>query len=65
MYKFKDYLLKREGMMMADDKAEDGKSRPKKPLIKGPSSVTVSGVSGGAGGTGTAGVAAAPAIPTK
>lgn len=60
MLKFKDYILLREGGFVADDKAEEGKSKPKKPLIKGPSSVTVSGVAGGPGGMGAAGAA-----PTK
>lgn len=59
MLKFKDYLLIREGGFIADDKAEEGKSKPKKPMVRGPSSVTVSGV---AGGPGNAGGGAAPAM---
>jgi len=50
MLKFKDYVLIREGGFVVDDKAEEGKSKPKKPQVRGPSSVTVSGVAGGPGG---------------
>jgi hypothetical protein len=62
MLKFKDYILLREGGFVADDKAEEGKSKPKKPQVRGPSSVTVSGVAGGPGGIGAA-VAAGGAVP--
>lgn len=65
MLKFKDYILLREGGFVADDKAEEGKSKPTKPLIKGPSSVTVSGVAGGPGGMGAAGAAPVAPPPTK
>jgi len=50
----------REGGFIADDKAEQGKSRPNKPPVRGPSSVTVSGVAGGPGGGGGGGMAPAP-----
>jgi hypothetical protein len=63
MLKFKDYLLMREGGFVADDKAEEGKSKPNKPQVRGPSSVTVSGVAGGPGGAGGGGGGAAPAAP--
>lgn len=67
MLKFKNYILLREGGFVADDKAEEGKSKPKKPQLKGPSSVTVSGVAGGPGGTGGAagGAVPAPTPPAK
>lgn len=59
---FKQFLQQlEEGLFIADDKAEEGKSRPKKPPTKG-TAVPVSGVSGGPGGGASAGVAApAPA----
>lgn len=63
MLKFKDYILMREGGFVADDKAEEGKSKPKKPQVRGPSSVTVSGVAGGPGGA-SGGGAAPAAAPT-
>lgn len=53
--KFKDYVLMKEGGFIADDKAEEGKSKPKKPMIRGPSSVTVSGVAGGPGNAAASG----------
>jgi len=66
MLKFKDYILLREGGFIADDKAEEGKSKPKKPQVRGPSSVTVSGVSGGPGGAGGGGGATPiPAAPAS
>jgi hypothetical protein len=65
MLKFKDYLLIKEGGFVADDKAEEGKSRPKKPLVRGPSSVTLSGVAGGPGGATPTGMVAGGSIPSR
>lgn len=65
MLKFKDYILIREGGFVADEKAEEGKSKPKKPQVRGPSSIKVSGVAGGPGGGAAAGSSPMPAVPTK
>lgn len=59
--------------MVADDKAEEGKSKVKNPPVRGPSSVTTYGVAGGPGGYkgggggmgGAVPVAAAPATAPK
>lgn len=63
---FKEFMLALEGGFIADEKAEDGKSKIKNPAVRGPSSVTTSGVSGGGpagykGGGGGMGAGAAPA----
>jgi hypothetical protein len=66
--KFHEWLRFREGGMVADDKAEEGKSKVKNPAVRGPGSVTTHGVAGGpggykgsGGGVAAGGIGAAPA----
>jgi hypothetical protein len=50
MKNFKTWLKIKEGLFINDQKAEEGKSRIKKPPTKGNAVNNVSGVAGGAGG---------------
>jgi hypothetical protein len=63
---FKAFLTLVEGGFINDDKAEEGKSRPKKPFWRSPSSVTTSGIAGGPGGyKGSAGAGPPMPMPQK
>lgn len=69
MITFAEYVNLQEGGFINDDKAEEGKSRPKKPFLRTPSMVTTYGVSGGPGGyrstSSPAPIGQNPQMPTK